>query len=188
MPSMPDKDGRFNPNFPQPLTKNWLSEHYKAGGWVESLMHYSAVELALYYEYRGGRIKGWAGSVGDATAFIADCEKALTIDTEPNYERIRKLTLNLHKNYLIPAINGRKFAENRRKAGQGESPIKKAVRKLLNKSPSMKNAEIWKNLSLNPPKSLEFRDNSAGKYIEGDRGYNMDYARFCNVCAEVRRQ
>lgn len=77
---------------------------------------------------------------------------------------------------------GKKFKPK----GRGMGPIRKAIARLLKRNPGMKNAALWEALSANPPRDWEIRDNNLGKYIEGPKAANMNYARFCNVAAEER--
>lgn len=75
-----------------------------------------------------------------------------------------------------------------RKRGS-EGPVKKAVQKVLEKNPKMKNAQIWEALQDALPRGWLVCDNRVGKYIEGksaDQG--CEYRRFLNTCSEVRAE
>ncbi|MBU6995914.1 hypothetical protein [Ferrovum myxofaciens] len=74
-----------------------------------------------------------------------------------------------------------------RKLGTG-SPIRKCIAKHLRKTPSMTNESLWDAVKENPPNGFTVCDNRAGKYIEGPaKFHNMNFERFCNVCAEERK-
>lgn len=82
------------------------------------------------------------------------------------------------------AIKGKRFKPGRQ-AGAA-SPIRKAIAKLLEKSPDLKNEDLRSKIAANPPKGWAFYDNRAGKYFEGPSNQNMSYARFCNVASLER--
>lgn len=86
--------------------------------------------------------------------------------------------------FLIPhAVKGEKFTPG----GRGPSPIRKRIEKVLAKDPSIKPRQVWDKIKSKPPAGWEFFDNSAGRYIEGPKGgQGMGYARFSEVCKEVR--
>lgn len=87
---------------------------------------------------------------------------------------------------LDAARIGVKFKRGRKPKTGG--PIRKAIARLLAKSPDMKNAELWKAIDSKPPRGWTVCDNRSGKYIEGPKASDgMNYARFCNVAAEERR-
>ncbi|WP_031598407.1 hypothetical protein [Ferrovum myxofaciens] len=190
MPNRPKPDGTFDPVFPL-MTASWLEQWYADGGWVESLWHFSEVELALFQNYRGGTFKpgAWAGSIGDASAFERDCEEAATYEPALTAEVARTIRGNIlrqHQKYLVPAQTGEKFLSGR-KPGTG-GPIRKCIAKHLKKTPSMTNESLWDAIKGNPPTGFTVCDNRAGKYIEGPaKFHNMNFERFCNVCAEERR-
>lgn len=77
------------------------------------------------------------------------------------------------------------FKGNSEKIRKG-GPIRAAIAKQLKKDPSLKNLQLFRITASKPPKGWTFYDNSAGVYIEGPGNKNMNYARFCNVCAEER--
>ena len=78
------------------------------------------------------------------------------------------------------------FPPGRPKGAVG--PIRKAIAKLLKANHAMKNAQLWDALKVQPPRGWAFCENRAGKYVEGPKAAdNMAYARFCNVCAEERK-
>ena len=66
------------------------------------------------------------------------------------------------------------------------SPIRRKIAALLRKNPNLKNPELWKAVEEKPPKGWSAFDNEVGKYLEGPHNKNMNYQRFCNVCAEER--
>lgn len=79
-----------------------------------------------------------------------------------------------------------KFIAGRKPGTAG--PIRKAIRRLLEKSPDLKNAGLWAELSVKPPKGWTFFDNHLGKYAEGPKGgQNMNYSTFRNVAALERK-
>lgn len=82
------------------------------------------------------------------------------------------------------AMQGQAFLDGR-KPGTG-GPIRKAIRRLLAKDPTMKNPQLWSAIKANPPKGWEARDNKVGRYLDGPKAANMNYQRFCNVAAEER--
>jgi len=85
------------------------------------------------------------------------------------------------------ASHGQRMMDGRRPGTTG--PIRKAIAKLLKSNGGMKNAEIWRAIRSTPPKGWRVCENVRyGKYIEGPGGRNMAYARFCNVCADERRE
>lgn len=87
-------------------------------------------------------------------------------------------------NDVMPmAIRGKKFTPK----GRGPGPIRKRIENELAKSPSMKPRQVWDKIKSKPPKGWEFLENAAGKYIDGPKGgQGMGYARFSEVCKEVR--
>lgn len=87
---------------------------------------------------------------------------------------------------LNSARIGVKFKRGRKPNTGG--PIRKAIAKLLAKSPDVKNPELWNAIENRPPRGWAVCDNRIGRYIEGPRGSNMSYERFCNVAAEERKK
>ncbi len=89
---------------------------------------------------------------------------------------------------MLPAAKlGSKFKKGRKQGSSG--PIRKAIARLLKKTPAMKNAELWRAIKDNPPRGWKAYENRAGHYIEGpEAGDNMGYERFCNVSAEERKK
>lgn len=89
---------------------------------------------------------------------------------------------------MLPAAKlGSKFKKGRKQGSSG--PIRKAIARLLKKTPAMKNAELWRAIKDNPPRGWKVYENRAGHYIEGpEAGDNMGYERFCNVSAEERKK
>lgn len=83
---------------------------------------------------------------------------------------------------------GQRF-KNGRKPGSG-GPIRKAIMKILAKSPEIKNPEIWEAIKKNPPKFWQAYENAKlGKYFEGPTAKEkMEYKRFCTVCGEERKK
>lgn len=85
------------------------------------------------------------------------------------------------------ALHGTKMRMGRKVGTPGV--IRKAIAKLLNKNPTMKNADIWAALTNKPPKGYAFHDNRQGKYIEDAHGQTvMAFARFRNVASEERHK
>jgi hypothetical protein len=82
------------------------------------------------------------------------------------------------------AMQGQAFLDGR-KPGTG-GPVRKAIRRLLAKDPTMKNAQLWSAIEAKLPKGWEALDNKQGRYLEGPMAANMGYRRFCNVAAEER--
>ncbi len=81
---------------------------------------------------------------------------------------------------------GAKFAAGR-KVGTA-SPIRKRMAALLRKSPAMKNTDLWEAIKVSPPKGHLLYDEPS-KYVSAPNGKpDMDYRRFCNVAAELRRE
>lgn len=114
MPSLPDRDGNFERNFPQPDTESYLRELDDRGGWVESIAEFSDEALALHYNYRGGIFRGnaFAGDVGDPSHFERDFKESL--EALPNVTpeiaaAVRKSIVNQHKKYKLPANEGEKY-------------------------------------------------------------------------------
>ena len=88
---------------------------------------------------------------------------------------------------LDAAKAGVKFKQGRKPNTSG--PIRKAIVRLLAASPDMKNAELWGAIKAKPPRGWKVCDNRVGKYIEGPKASDgMNYARFCNVASEARKQ
>jgi hypothetical protein len=77
------------------------------------------------------------------------------------------------------------FKDNSEKVRKGGA-IRVAIAKQLKKTPGMKNKDLWYTIAAKPPKGWEFLENDMGMYAEGPGVKNMDYRRFCNVCAEER--
>ncbi len=194
LPNLPDLKGKFDHNFKQPETNEHIKKLYESAGWIESLEHFSDVALALYFKYRGGMFSGkrWAGTVGDGAQFDIDCEEAAKLT--PNLRRegveiIRKTTLINHEKHLLPAIQGKPFADRKKQKGEGVSPIRKAIAKLLTTTPAIKNPELWKMFTAKLPRDWKAFDNRQGKYLEGKTAKeHMTYARFCTVCGEERKK
>ncbi len=144
MPGAP-KDGKFNPIFP-PETGPWLQQWYKAGGWVESLVHFTGQELALFFEYQGGTFKpgAYAGSVGDPSAFENDCKEAATYEPVLTSEVVRTFKgaiLRQHKKYLVPAQTGEKFLSGRKPGTK--SVITKYLTELISRFPDLSSKELY---------------------------------------------
>ena len=73
--------------------------------------------------------------------------------------------------------------------GRGKSVIRKAIGKLLHKSPGMSNAQLWEALKAKPPKGWEFTESPRlGKYATGPKNENMEYSSFRNRAADERRE
>ncbi len=184
-------DGGFDPNFP-PKTAEWVRALYRAGGWVESLVHFTDQELALFFHYQGGVFKpgSWAGHVGDPGEFEDDCRDAATHEPTLTAEVVRTIkgtALRQHQKYKFHADIGAKFVKGR-KPGTG-SPIRKSVERLLKKCPKMSNFDLWEAVKKTPPKGFAVKENHVGKYIEGPPKYlNMNWERFCNIAAETRNK
>ncbi len=105
----------------------------------------------------------------------------------------RRLLINHGVSYINKGLAelGRKFKTGR-KLGTG-GLIRKAIAGRLEKSPALKNPELWDVIGSKPPKGWSFFDNRTGKYIEGPRMANgeyanMNYERFCTVCGEERNK
>lgn len=82
---------------------------------------------------------------------------------------------------------GHSFTQGRKRGTEG--PIKKAARKIMKARPGMKTAEVWAALTLRPPTGWQALENRLGKYFEGPTAAdNMAYARFQNVCSEIRTE
>lgn len=98
--------------FPQPATEEQIRGLYAAGGWLESVAHYTDEELALSRDYLGGfmRAPGCAGDLGDASAFEKDCKEVLS-SLPPEYldedqraktwEIVRRTLLHQHMKYKL---------------------------------------------------------------------------------------
>ncbi len=84
------------------------------------------------------------------------------------------------------AAHGQKFKDGRKQGSSG--PIPKAIAKLLAKTPTMKNPDLWEAIKKKPPKGWSFCDNRIGKYIEGPNGKETGYKRFCNLCGYERKK
>ncbi|NMG15508.1 hypothetical protein [Aromatoleum bremense] len=90
---------------------------------------------------------------------------------------------------LDAARIGVKFKRGRKPNTPG--PVRKAIAKLLAKSPELKNPDLWKAIEAKPPRGWQVFDNRAGRYIEGPKAgphMNMSYARFCTVASEERKK
>ncbi len=73
--------------------------------------------------------------------------------------------------------------------GRGKSVIRKAIGKLLHKTPSMSNAQLWAALKAKPPKGWEFTESPRlGKFATGPKNENMEYSSFINRAADERRE
>ena len=81
--------------------------------------------------------------------------------------------------------HGKSFKDNSEKVRKGGA-IRVAIAKQLKKTHDMKNKDLWYTIAAKPPKGWEFLENDMGMYAEGPGVKNMDYRRFCNVCAEER--
>lgn len=123
------------------------------------------------------------------TATNAAVEKALHKAASGDFETAGRL---LREHMLSGAVAlkfipiGVKFTRGR-KPNTG-SPIRKAIAKLLEANPDMKNPELWAALKNKTPRGWAFCENQVGKYIEGPKMENMNYERFCNVCGEERKK
>ncbi len=73
--------------------------------------------------------------------------------------------------------------------GRGQGPPRKAIAKLLAKTPAMTNPELWDAVKRKPPKGWQAYDTPRlGKYLEGPNMENTAYGRFCNICSEERKK
>lgn len=117
-------------------------------------------------------------------------------DSENLEERLKAIASNLfwvkREEHLLPLANtGASFLSGRKPGTVG--PIRKKIKGILKKDKNIKNDELWKLITENPPKGWRLFDNRAGRYAEGPKsddviGYkNMSYKRFCNVVSEERR-
>lgn len=82
-----------------------------------------------------------------------------------------------------------KFKSGRKK-GTVSAP-RKLIRKLLEKTPSLKNPELWKLVCDNPPKgwSAVPEPRMGGEpYLEGGLNQTMGKSRFFNICGEERKR
>jgi hypothetical protein len=83
------------------------------------------------------------------------------------------------------AEHGQRFKEGRKNGTSG--PIRKAIARLLAKTPTMKNPELWSAIKKNPPRGWQAFDSPRlGKYLESGPQQSMTYKTFCNICAEER--
>ena len=124
---MPSTD-RSVRHFAQLVTKNFLEQLYRNGGYLESLEHFMNEALAMHYGYMAGIVteNGLAGNVGDPSQFEADVRKALSrrLEVKPDELRmIQRDTLEMHKTYKLDANKGRKFPEGRRTGAKAETTI-----------------------------------------------------------------
>jgi hypothetical protein len=89
---------------------------------------------------------------------------------------------------MLPAAKiGSKFTRGRKPGSSG--PIRKAIARLLAKTPTMKNAELWQSIEAKPPRGWRVFDNAVGRYIEGPKaGDGMAHERFCTVASEERKK
>lgn len=88
---------------------------------------------------------------------------------------------------LDAAKAGVKFLRGRKPNTHG--PIRKSIARLLMKSSSMKNPELWAAIAAKPPRGWQAFENLHGKYFEGPQpDKNMSYSRFCNVAGEERKR
>jgi hypothetical protein len=94
--------------------------------------------------------------------------------------------IEMRRHVMPAALHGEKFKEGR-KAGTG-GPIRKAVARLLKRSPAMRTAELWDALQRNPPRDCEFHENRQGRYVDLPSGGNMGYPRFRNVVSEEKKK
>ncbi len=158
-PSAPNRDGSFQREFHQPVTEQHLRKLYDAGGWIESLEHFSDEALALYFDYRGGLFSGncWAGDVGNATDYETDCNAALALQALPTAEvidAIRKTTLLAHKRYKLASGQGVKASARQSMTAKRSRGIKNAygntlddvINNLKKNHPNEKPSELWPRL------------------------------------------
>lgn len=112
--------------------------------------------------------------------------RGIRIERTAEQQAEHDYTIRREAHTLARAASGLKFTTGRTVGSKG--PIRKGIARLLKKHSGMKNAELWSAIAAKPPKGWVFCDNSIGRYIEGpSAGQNMDYKRFCNVCAEERK-
>jgi len=123
--------------FPQPETGDQLRQLYAAGGWIESCAHFSEEELALSREYLGGfvRAPGYAGDLGDASAFESDCKEVMAslppefLEGElraKTWETVRRAILHQHSKYKLSANLGSAHRQGSSAGGAAAADSKKA--------------------------------------------------------------
>ncbi len=85
------------------------------------------------------------------------------------------------------AEHGQRFKDGRKPGSVG--PIRKAIAKLLAKTPEMKNPELWDAIKNRPPRGWQAIESTRlGKYLEGPKMAHMGYPSFCNVCSKERKK
>lgn len=189
-PNLPESEGTFDPVFPL-MTASWLEQWYAGGGWVESVEHFSEVELALHYEYQGGVFKpgAWAGSVGDASAFERDCEEAATHEPVLTAEvdrTIRGNILRQHKKYLIPAQTGEKFLSGR-KLGT-KSATTEYLTALICRFPTVSSKELYTQALADAGENHSpFTSNPSNDLIKPD-GKPMGLKTFENTVSKLKKR
>jgi hypothetical protein len=78
-----------------------------------------------------------------------------------------------------------KFSTGRKRGAVG--PIRRAVRRCLEKNPGASTAELWNQLAKNPPRGWTFHDNHAGEYFEGPKGgQNVGFRTVANYASRER--
>ena len=84
---------------------------------------------------------------------------------------------------------GKKFRKGRKQGTGG--PIRKWIKQMLIKHPTMKNRELWTAFKQKPLKGWQVMKSSEGEYLEGPDWNNvakkaMGYKRFSNITKEER--
>lgn len=158
--------------FSQPITQEHIETLYAEDGWLESLVLFSDVALALYFEYKAGKIRpsGLAYDVGDPSRFETDLAE--------NPES-KKGIIALHKKDLLPAQEGRKASQTARlKAqkprgalddGQNEGQtIQDIIKRLVRNNPGYQPKDLWWQF-------VGEMNNIGGKLSEDEKTLTYDY-------------
>jgi hypothetical protein len=86
----------------------------------------------------------------------------------------------------VQAAQGVRFTEGRKSGTTG--PIRKLIKNLLARDPSLTNFDLWNLVGSRPPAGWEVHSTpKLGRYFDGPNGRCMSYRRFLNVCAEERK-
>jgi hypothetical protein len=133
---------------------------------------------------------------------------ALVLREEPSwgdaYSRLRAMLDNDERQFreidgkiiqaLTPAAAfGKPFKDNADRE-RTPGPIRKAIRRLLEKNPDLKNPEIWELICAKPPRGWYaeepkyFRDLKPELIGPNPKTDKCGYHNFCNLCGEERKK
>ena len=108
------------------------------------------------------------------------------VDASNSFELARKAAQQIGPVEDMAFLGG-KFKTGRKPNTGGV--IRKAIARLLQKTHSMKNPELWAEVTAKPPRGWTAYDNRAGKYLEGPAADDhMVQGRFFTICGEERKK